>query len=148
MQTLKSVPVELFGKDHYSLLAYIETRCVDHDGILDHRHMRCNVETHPLQYRAVIATIQQWNPDWGTRLKGYWKDDKTKDQALKLPHHDDWDCLDDLAAIGIVKIISMVNGFVQMTDKGNKLVAQLRAFKTKGGEFADFDYQPDPKELN
>ena len=35
-----SITVDEFGKDHWSLFAYIETRCVDHKGVLDLAHMR------------------------------------------------------------------------------------------------------------
>jgi hypothetical protein len=32
------VPIELWGKDHWTTLAYIETRCVDYDGVPNHDH--------------------------------------------------------------------------------------------------------------
>lgn len=41
------VPVEKFGKDHWSTFAYIETRCVDYKGVPDRDHMRCDVDRHP-----------------------------------------------------------------------------------------------------
>lgn len=62
----------LFGKDHWSLLAYVETCCVDgQDGIgtLDRRRLRCNENNHPLLKGAYSPT--GWQPSYSTRLAGF-----------------------------------------------------------------------------
>lgn len=52
--------------------------------------------------------------------------------------HDDWDCLEDLEAAGFVWIISLINGFVRMTDLGAEVVQKLRNHKHNGGVFGNF----------
>ncbi len=118
----------LFGKDHWSLLAYVETRCVDDKGKLDKRHLRCNPKgAHSIH--AVNANIlgPRWEPTWGTRIKGG-----------QLDQHDDWCCLEDLEAAGYVEITSAVNAFVKLTKAGVAMAALLRAHKAAGGQFATF----------
>ena len=116
-----------FGKDHWSLLAYVEACCVDHGGVLDLRHMRCNPCRHPLL--ADSRVHRGWKPEWGTRLKG----------GTILEHHDDWDCLEDLEEAGLVEIVSTVNGIVRLTPSGETLAARLRLHKQRGGGYANFD---------
>lgn len=133
-----TVTVDRFGKDHWSLLAYVETLCVDSlkgIGTIDHRRMRCNIKTHPALRSGVVLSSPGWKSEWGTQLKGYIF--TSKDNFL--PQHDDWDCLDDLDTAGFIETLSLVNGFVTMTGKGNKTAAQLREHKTKGGRFANFE---------
>lgn len=120
-----------FSKDHWSLLAYVETRAVDHRNRLDHEHMRTNIGTHPFLRNDAYqkSRPKRWESSHSTRLRG----NKTIDG------HDDWDCLDDLDDAGLVEIISLVNGFVRMTDYGLAISAQLRKHKANGGKYRDFD---------
>ena len=113
--------VTKWGKDHWSLLAYVETACVDEQGKLDRRRMRCNENRHPLM------TNMRWNPDYCTRLK-----------EGKIEGHDDWDCLEDLEVAGFIEIISLINGFVRMTELGMRVATQIRSHKVGGGHFATF----------
>jgi len=140
------VKVSDFGKDHWSLLAHIETLCVDARvkgvGEIDKRRVRCNMSRHPL----LNVNGFKWNPDWGTRLANYWKKDGSTNYRRIIPKHDDWDCLDDLEAAKLVEILSIINGFVKMTEKGLRVSAELRAFKATGGVFADFRWA-DPQEV-
>jgi hypothetical protein len=129
-----------FGKDHWSMLAYAQSCCVNGKegfGTLDNRKMRANEKTHPLLAvnQNSLPLSSGWQPSWGTRLHGFFEE---RDAALQLPDHDDWDCLDDLEAAGYLEIVSMVNGFVHMTELGNKVCGLLLAFKANGGQFAQF----------
>lgn len=117
-----AIPPELWGKDHWSLLGYVATRF---DGDLKHQNLRCNIAKHPL---LVGHPGQRWQDSYSTRLKN--------GQALG---HDDWDCLDDLEAAGLVNIISLVNGIVFLTAKGNTVVFALRKHKESGGVFHTFE---------
>lgn len=130
-----------FGKDHWSLMAYLEIRCVDHRGEIDRKHLRCNIDRHPMLAWAPYGEPQAWKSEYGTRLAGYFMGGDKRDTAKQLPGHDDWDCLDDLADNGFVEIISLVNGLITITPKGNKVAAQLREHKTKGLHFYQFVYQ-------
>lgn len=138
--TTQRVPLERFGKDHWSLLAYAETRAVDQDG-LDRRHLRCNAERHP--HLTSVYHRNEWKPEWGTRLKGYFAaEDKSQHQ---LPEHDDWDCLEDLEAAGLLEILSLINGFVRITPEGRRVVNELRQHKHDGGNFANFTPSQPPR---
>jgi hypothetical protein len=141
---LKPTPIVRWGKDHWSLLAYVECVCVDGSdtiGAIDKRRVRCNPATHPL-HNAVFGV--PWKPEYGTRLRGFFDFPNRADAVasemagLQLLAHDDWDCLDDLEAAGLVEIISTTNGFVRMTKTGIAESAALREHKISGGNFANF----------
>lgn len=122
--------VELFGKDHWSTLAFVETRCVDYKGVLDQDKMRCNLNRHaafagPVQRRSLIM---QWQENWGTRLS----------DGTMLSDHDDWDCLIDLAKVGYIEIIDIDSAVVKMTPAGLEVVQKLRIYRTETGRYTDF----------
>lgn len=130
---VKHVPLEKWGKDHWSLLAFIEHLCVEYKGCLDdkrRRNMRCNERRHPL----CGYMHGQWQPSYGTRLKGYFEDNK-----LQLPTHDDWDCSEDFEAAGLLENHgSGINPVWKLTPKGLEMSARLRAHKANGGNFSSF----------
>lgn len=134
--TTAPVPMERFGKDHWSLLAYVETLVVDQQPI-DRRRMRCNETTHPLLKGA--HTPSGWKPDYGTRLKGYFNAAPEQKASLQLPEHDDWDCLEDLEAAGLLEVATLTSGVVRLTPEGRRLANLLREHKEQGGVFATFD---------
>ena len=123
------VPMERWAKDHWSILAYIETCAVDHYGELDKRRMRANPDTHPMHY---VNTGCIWMPLYGTRLKN---------PIETLSEHDDWDCIEDMEDYGLVELISSINGFIRLTDKGRKIVNKLREHKAAGKNYSEFTYQ-------
>lgn len=136
--------IELWGKDHWSTLAYVESRVINQHlvenpsvGALGFEHMRCNTDTHPLLARSHHGYVPRWDPNWGTRLKGF--QDRESTPELILLDHDDWDCLDDMADAGLVEIISLVNGFVRLTPRGSDICQQLSGHKHRGGTYATFE---------
>ena len=76
---------------------------------------------------------RRWEPTYGTRLHG-----TRTGRVPQIKTHDDWDCLDDLEAAGLVEVLSLVNGFVRMTENGLKTAHALREHKARGGVFATF----------
>jgi len=127
--------IESFGKDHWSLLALVENLIVDapnNIANIPRNRMRCNGDSHPNH-----SHMSSWNPNWGTRLQGYFTDGE-KNKDFLLPIHDDWDCLLDLQEAELIEIVSFNNAFIEMTKKGNEIASQLRAFKSTGGQFAQF----------
>lgn len=138
---MAAIGIEKFGKDHWSLLAYVETRCVDFGGVLAPHHMRCNEANHPTL--SVTPSGITWKPTHGTFLRGAF--DLPKGDRLgagyQLPEHDDWDCLDDLECAGLVEIQSLSNPRVSMTREGRRIAALLRAHKADGRQYATFDLQ-------
>lgn len=142
---MQFTPPSRFGKDHWSLLAYVETCCVDGQngiGTLDKRRMRCNEHTHPLLKGGYAPT--GWKPSYGTRLAGFFEfadradTEKAVAAGLQMLGHDDWDCLDDLQAAGYVDILTLANGAVRVLPLGIRVAAMLREHKANGGMFAGF----------
>ena len=144
MAVKKAIPMQDFGKDHYSLLAYVETLCVDSSkggvGEIDKRRVRCNPRRHPLHNVNANMGVTGWKPDWGTRLSGFWTNADLTNPKRQIGFHDDWDCLDDLDAAGLLEVLSEANGYVKLTDKGLTVAGLLRAWKAKGGMFETFQY--------
>jgi hypothetical protein len=141
-----ATPVEKFGKDHWSLLAYVEDLCVNgREGLgeIDPRKLRCNPATHQTMYCAHSSPVH-WKPSYGTRLAGFFDFEDRGDPekaiaaGLQLRDHDDWDCLEDLEAAGYVEVLSLANGVVRMTKGGCEVASQLRTHKASGGHFAGF----------
>jgi hypothetical protein len=112
---------EQLGKDHFSLLLYVESRCVDYNGKLDFDRLRINPETHP-QFCGNPYMKRSWKENYGTLLSS----------GERLPNHDDIDCLEDIDRLGFIEIYSFSNLFVIMTKLGNNAVSKLREFKTEG----------------
>jgi hypothetical protein len=123
------IPINKWGKDHWSLLGYLFVRQIDGQ-MIKHENLRCNGKEHPLLYQNK-RTICEWKSSYGTRLN-----DKTQ-----LDEHDDWDCLDDMENEGLVDIISLINGFYKLTDKGINIGKELMAHKAKGNNFASFRHE-------
>ena len=123
-----SVAIEKFGKDHWSTLAYIETRCVNHKGIPNREHMRCDLDRHP----GLVNLASNGTKKYPTLLKG----------GEELPDHDDWDCVDDLIAVGFLEWGGTgINPVFKMTPDGLDVAARLRKHKGNGGRFGNFEYQ-------
>ena len=130
------VPVEKWGKDHWSTFAYLETRTVDHRGIIDNRHMRCTMRLHRT---FAVKNLGVWQDAarYPTILKG----------GEKLENHDDWSCLEDMVEAGLIEAWNTIspNHFggaeakVKLTEMGLVCASLLREHKANGGSFAMFD---------
>lgn len=116
----KYIPPEQWGRDHRSLLLYLETICVDHSGVVGFEngrgfsHMRCDATRHPYRGGDPYRGEHQPGP---TRLA----------DGTKLQDHDDWDCLDDLEAAGLVENVGTgANPVVKLTAAGWTEAHRLR----------------------
>lgn len=149
---MDKISVAKFGKDHWSLLAYVEHTCVNGtggQGELDRSKMRCNSKRHPELAGNFSSLLSDggWKLSYSTRLAGYFDFAERSDpekailSQVQVRDHEDWDCLEDLGAAGYVDVLSRINGRMQMTDAGLAVSAELRAFKAKGGQFAGFQLQ-------
>jgi hypothetical protein len=129
-----------FGKDHWSLLAYLESRCAAGQygvGVIDFRRIRCNPANHPLQ----AVNRVPWRSEYGTKLAGFFSfTDHAEARAagVQLTAHDDWDCIDDLVSAELLTLTSATNGLVKLTPLGVEVCAELSKHKAKGGQFAEF----------
>jgi hypothetical protein len=97
-RTTSIPPVEpaRFGKDHWGALAYVEARTVDHSGTIAHAHMRCHAKRHPVMLTAKGGFLAATGD--GSRYPTILADGGT------LADHDDYDCLDDLVAAGLLEV--------------------------------------------
>ena len=126
------VTVDKFGKDHWSTFGYLAHCAIDGiGGRLDICKMRCDPARHPF----LAHEGSRFGGSSPTRLKG----------AEELHNHDDWDCMDDLAEIGLVENIgTSVNPVVRLTPLGFDVWKQLGIHKQAGGNFAMFSPQLQP----
>lgn len=126
---LKPVPVELWGKDHWSTLMYIETRCVDHDGCPNRDHMRCDTALHP-------GLGGQHRPSHGrvppTRLNN----------GREVLDHDDWSCLEDAESAGFLEWTGTgIHPVFRLTPLGWKVTHALRQHRAAGKKLVDFRWK-------
>lgn len=117
----------LWGKDHWSLLIYLECRAVDHQAIQPEK-LRCNEARHP-QYQSQ-REIATWRAEYSTRLN-----DGTQHSG-----HDDWDCLDDLEAAGMVGLVFSTALTFSLTELGIRTAHRLRVLAINGGQYKDFTW--------
>lgn len=135
------VPVDKWGKDHWSMFAYVGHCVTEREGFMSGPRLRCKDDRPGIQR----AYGQRWDPKYGTRLNGYFQ--SPNDKTLMLPDHDDIDCLQDMEAEEMVLLGTTVSMFVQLTDKGREFEEALRRFKQDGGNFSDFSNSPACKSI-
>lgn len=154
-----------FGADHWSTFAYVETRIVDYKGALNHEHMRCHTDRHPVMMFAKGPGLGAADGSaYPTRLRGE-----------EIRDHDDYDCIDDLIAAGLLAVRmpevgpggfyvnaygrpAVVAGDVirpefvtglgelqlcahatfALTERGRQVAGDLRAHRSAGRNFASF----------
>lgn len=113
----RPVPMHLWGKDHWSTLAYVAhvatgAREIDKD------KMRTNEDRHPhgvgFRQRAFASGPSKEYP---TRLRG----------GTELLDHDDWDCLEDAVAAGLLTWGTWTVPWVVLTDTGLEAFSQILA---------------------
>jgi len=124
--------MQYWAKDHWSTLAYLETRCVDHKGKIDIRNMRCNISRYP-HYDHLG---RPWNSDWATRLQ----QDAPKETVDSAREHCDWDCVEDFLREGLVQWVDKKTPTVKFTNKGFNVVYLVRRHKCNGGNFGEFKW--------
>lgn len=129
---------EDWGKDHFSTLVYIETRCVDYKGVPFLDHLRCNPARHQRhggRAARLVGTSARRDEPWkyGSVIRG----------GVRIPEHDDWDVLDDLVNAGLLEWNGTgENPVFKMTESGWALVQAIRKHKAAGGQFSDFREAP------
>jgi hypothetical protein len=121
------VALEDFGRDHFSLLMYLESCVVDNPvpkmkntGRYALERLRCNPDRRPHKLGNRGA---RWLPTHGTRLFGF----KEGIRDRQLPEHDDHDCLEDLEAAGMVSTLPA--DAISLTPYGLAVAAKLREWK-------------------
>jgi len=117
------IPMARWGKDHWSTLAYIETRIVDHKGVPNRDHMRTDASVHPGLTGSAARVLGLSTRKYPTRLN---------DGAL-VAAHDDWSCLDDAEAAGLLESGGTgIHPVYRLTPLGAQVCAALRLHKPNG----------------
>jgi hypothetical protein len=131
------IPMEFFGKDHWSTLAYIETKIVDFGfRIQSDPRMRTNLRrNHRIATHGGRTGIRHHITDGGgypTRLSN----------GTDVAGHDDWECMVDLIRVGVLKTRGEpgLGKLVKLTPFGSRVVSALRTHKANGGTFATFRF--------
>jgi hypothetical protein len=110
------------------MLAYLETRTVDFKGTIDGVHVRCNAERHPGLARRQHKSASPY--PYSSRLRV---------GVEPAPGHDDYDCVDDFEAEGLLASIGTgISPVIRLTPYGRRVANELRSWKSAGGQFADF----------
>jgi hypothetical protein len=163
------VPLDKFGKDHWSTFAYLESRIVNYQGKINHKHMRCDENRHPIF--ASAGSVKPFSASWGDNnkkypslIKGELVDGKWT--VGNKENHDDYDCLTDLIREGFLEAVMpsvsdtkaaqydkqpLITGLVELqmatkakfklTEKGHKAANALRKWKSEGNSFHSFCFQ-------
>jgi hypothetical protein len=138
----------LFGRDHWTTLAYIESVMADCGGFqlgLDPR-MRSNRRnfrvmsevSRPKRAKNTSVAARPMSPDDGSRLK----------DGQLVRGHDDWNCVDDFAAVGFFDCGPVALGAgktLRFSALGKAVAARLRQHKQEGGQFEHFDLASVPE---
>lgn len=135
---MKHIPMNQWGKDHWSTLAYLETLAVENKGLAVpvNARMRTNEIRHP----HLVGFV----PHGSTALNGSGYPTRLKDGEVK--EHDDWDCVDDATEEGLIEDVGTgINRAYKFTKLGKEVMAKLRQFKMDGGNFQDFVFVKEVK---
>ena len=121
-----------WGKDHWSVFAYVETCVVDQNGLLDRRRVQANLNRHPHFAGGLASGSQIDGAAYPIRLRN--------GETLPGPDYDEWDCIDDLELHGLVENIGTgLNRCYRLTFLGENLAGQVRAHKGRGKGFGTFE---------
>ena len=141
------VDIGHWGKDHWSTLAYLESRVIDNRGMINNLQMRCNSRLHR-HFAHVETMLMTDGGKYPTRLQ----------KGIELEEHDDWSCLEDMVAANLLtaqyrenasypnEIFGNMEARVKLTELGTQVSGMLRAHKATGGTFSNFSLSS--KELN
>ena len=123
---------ERWGKDHWSVFAYVETCVVDRNGRLDNRRIQATLNRHPAHAGGRADGSQVDGTKYSIRLRN--------GETMPGADYDEWDCLDDLEWFGLIENTGTgLNRLYRITPLGENLAQQVRANKGRGGSFAAFE---------
>lgn len=131
------VPMEKWGRDHWSTLAYMETV------IVEHTVFTVKLDPRMRQTRRMHRVLSEYSPpkDFDRSVPMDRDDGTVLADGSIIKGHDDWACVQDIANLGLLNVgPEDVDVGVDLTfsDAGMKLAAELRAHKANGGSFKNF----------
>lgn len=143
------VPVENFGPDHWSTLAYAETVMMECGGFqvgYDAR-MRQGRRNYRVMQEECRRPSRPTSGGHGVVMEAKYST-VLKDGSVEVGH-DDWSCVQDMVVAGLMgikegdKIVTDVtlmepSAVLHLTEEGQRLSNQVRAHKRGGGSWRDF----------
>jgi hypothetical protein len=117
----RPVPMHLWGKDHWSTFAYAAHVATSGKREIEKDKMRTDGDRHPhgVGHIKVMLGTDTGGGRYPTRLR----------HGGELHGHDDWDCLDDAVAAGLLTWGTWAVPFVVLTDAGLQAHAQVQAYE-------------------
>lgn len=137
----QTVPMDRWGKDHWTTLLYLETVCVDHRGKIEPLKMRTSRRNSRLAGKLHGETHIMGKDEYPTRLKPTQVERAEFDRVDLVGGHDDWECMNDMADLGLLafKIKNERNSnyplqvTIEMLPLGRKYVAEARERREETG---------------
>jgi hypothetical protein len=132
------ISMERWGHDHWSTLGYVETVVVDDGGRISNARMRCDARLH--RHLAYVN-------DFGRLSDGGKYPTRLRDGELE--RHDDWSCLEDMVAAGLLVVylrevdhetFGGMRARAVLTERGQDVALALRRHKGAGGSWRTFIY--------
>lgn len=126
------VPVEKWGRDHWSMLAYFRSIEVDRGQFLVVADPRMRLGRRHYRVLGAAEPCLPMDPKCGSRLN----DD------TYIPRHDDVHCLGDFANAGLLASSGNLEvepgDALHLSEKGIQLVEALQQHKASGRSFSNF----------
>lgn len=136
----KIVPESNFDRDHLSTLLYVETVMVDYAGF--EVGLDAKMRTHRDNWRWLAE--REARHARGSKRDGAVSQNGTllRDTTI-VKHHDDWDCLSDMAAAGYFDRDTPwhVGDVLRLSEHGAAVAYAFRRHRIRGGTYADFVLQ-------
>lgn len=127
---MNAVPIEQWGKDHWSTFAYIACVVTGRKGEPDKDRMRTDKDLHPGLVGRHVAFLDS-SKKYPTILKG----------GVELANHDDWSCAEDLESSGLIEWKGTgIQPVFELTEFGWIVFKELTDFKNHGGTFSTYSY--------
>lgn len=132
----KPIPLSRWGKDHWTTLLYVETRCVDHKGLPQAEHMRSEPGRPRRGHFKIVDGEERMRPSSESRARRY---PTRLNDGTEVFGHDDWDCASEMESAGLLlwEGTSMAPVF-KLTDLGWQIVGELRRWRAEGKSSASF----------
>ena len=135
-----SIEMARWGRDHWSVFAYVEHLCVNGVGgkpgygVPDLRRIQANLNRH--------SELTSADPIFGTPHDGAAYGIRLGDGTeLPGPDYDEWDCLEDAEREGLIENVGTgIHPVFRMTDLGNEVAGLLRSHKANGGSLSTFKH--------
>lgn len=143
------VPITLWGRDHWSTLAYLDSKIVNGAYMrmqLDPR-MRAGRRHYRMLWEASRSLPRSRKYGMGNAVVMEDKYGSRLNDGTYAVGHDDWHCVQDFANEGLLTVdVEALEPNVKFTwsEKGRTVVDALLKHKRNGGSFSDFVLQLEP----